>query len=475
VQVRLEREQTGWVLPDDVDREPPVEPWAALLPALDPTTMGWKDRDFYVDPGFAPAVFDWAGNAGTTACWDGQIVGAHVQDDSGRIELIVPGAPVHAARAALHAEAERLGDWLDGEKVPALYSPAGNPGPLTDRLRRGVLAHSEGDGHNDLAAVAGPAEHASGESRAHARSGLRAARCDRRWGAGLPRRIRTPPPIGERRSLSPAMRMAGCGRTIVPVETIAFDLIYYGLAVGLAVVLFVVAMKGMRLRRLLPDRTSRSSALGVTLAAVGVEATLVAGVTLEALRPMTGDLLYQQVHFAIFYLGFALVLAGVDQVASSRPTLTPVRVWAAARAGVWIAYAGVVGLSVWLLANAGAAATAQQRALHHVPQQPAFFLPLLLVLGVSTVVLAWLATTRGAAHGTRGVVAWLSAFTGLVLVGCLREATIIPSSGEPLVDLLVAFGPFAAAGACLYLGLATLAFTGPARLRERGAPAGRGA
>src|SRR5260370_41580603 len=57
---------TGWVLPDDVDPEPPVEPWAALLPALDPTTMGWKDRDFYVDPDFAPAVFDWAGNVGTT-------------------------------------------------------------------------------------------------------------------------------------------------------------------------------------------------------------------------------------------------------------------------------------------------------------------------------------------------------------------------------------------------------------------------
>jgi hypothetical protein len=269
------------------------------------------------------------------------------------------------------------------------------------------------------------------------------------------------------------MRAAGSGRTIVLVETITFELIYWGLAAGLAVVLLTVAVKGLRLRGLLPDRTSRASALGLALAAIGVETTLVAGVTLDALRPLTGDLLYQQVHFSIFYLGFALVLSGVDQVASSRPTLTPARVWAAARAGAWIAYAGAVGFSVWLLANAGAAATAEQRALHHVPQQPAFFLPLLLVLGISTIVLAWLATTRDAEHGTRGLVAWFSGFTGLVLVGCLREATIIPSSGEPLVDLLVAFGPFAAAGVCLYLGLATLTFTGPARLRERGAAAGR--
>ena len=121
VQVQLERAQTGWVLADDVDPEPPVEPWAALLPALDPTTMGWKDRDFYVDTDFAPAVFDWAGNAGTTAWWDGQIVGAYVQDDAGQVELIVPRDPGPAGRAALQAEAERLGGWLDGEKVSALY------------------------------------------------------------------------------------------------------------------------------------------------------------------------------------------------------------------------------------------------------------------------------------------------------------------------------------------------------------------
>ena len=121
VQVRLERAPTGWVLPDDVDPEPPTEPWAALLPALDATTMGWKDRDFYVDPDFASAVFDPAGNAGTTAWWDGQIVGAYVQDGAGRIELIVPRDPGPAGRAALQVEAERLGDWLDGDKVSALY------------------------------------------------------------------------------------------------------------------------------------------------------------------------------------------------------------------------------------------------------------------------------------------------------------------------------------------------------------------
>ncbi|MEV4561764.1 winged helix DNA-binding domain-containing protein [Kitasatospora sp. NPDC049285] len=121
VQVRLEREQTGWVLPDDVDPAPPIEPWAALLPVLDPTVMGWKDRDFYLDPDFVPAIFDRAGNCGTTAWWDGRIVGAYVQDEDGRVEVIVPADPGPAGRAALRAEADRLTEWLDGERVTSLY------------------------------------------------------------------------------------------------------------------------------------------------------------------------------------------------------------------------------------------------------------------------------------------------------------------------------------------------------------------
>jgi Winged helix DNA-binding domain len=141
VQVQLDREQTGWVLPDDVDREPPVEPWAALLPALDPTTLGWKERDFYLAPDFSSAIFDWSGNCGTTAWWDGQIVGAYVQDDAGRVELIVPRDPGPAGRAALQAQAQRLEDWLDGEKVTAAYkSPLvtwDRTEPTTEPLRVG--------------------------------------------------------------------------------------------------------------------------------------------------------------------------------------------------------------------------------------------------------------------------------------------------------------------------------------------------
>jgi len=121
VQVRLDRDGTGWVLPEDEDPVDPIEPWAALLPALDPTPMGWKERDFYLGPGFASAVYDTAGNVGTTAWWDGRIVGAYTQREDGTVELVLaPGTP-RAARKSLDAEAARLGEWLAGERVSSMY------------------------------------------------------------------------------------------------------------------------------------------------------------------------------------------------------------------------------------------------------------------------------------------------------------------------------------------------------------------
>ncbi|HEX2398839.1 MAG TPA: winged helix DNA-binding domain-containing protein, partial [Mycobacterium sp.] len=61
----------GFVLPDDLEVEPDVEPWCALLPGLDITTMGWYDRDWYVGD-HRGQVFDSNGNGGTTAWWNGR-------------------------------------------------------------------------------------------------------------------------------------------------------------------------------------------------------------------------------------------------------------------------------------------------------------------------------------------------------------------------------------------------------------------
>jgi hypothetical protein len=123
VEVGLDGGGTGWVLPDDPALDgaaPDVEPWAALLPVLDPTVMGWKERAFYLGD-HAPQLFDTNGNAGTTAWWDGRVVGCWVQDDAGVVEVRLLERLPRAATAALAVEAERLTAWLDGTRVGTIY------------------------------------------------------------------------------------------------------------------------------------------------------------------------------------------------------------------------------------------------------------------------------------------------------------------------------------------------------------------
>ena len=120
VEVELE-EGAGLVLPDDLAEVDEPEPWAALLPVLDATTMGWKQRGFYLVDDAAREVFDGNGNAGTTAWWNGRIVGCWTQDAAGVVQVTLLGEPGSQARRALEVEAERLTTWLRGERVATVY------------------------------------------------------------------------------------------------------------------------------------------------------------------------------------------------------------------------------------------------------------------------------------------------------------------------------------------------------------------
>jgi hypothetical protein len=122
VEVSLDGGSTGWVLPDDLEEVAPVEPWAALLPVLDATTMGWKERDFYLDPEHTPYLFDSNGNGGTTAWWNGRVVGCWVQDEDAVVRVVLREDVAAAGRAALDTEAARLTAWLDGVRVASVYA-----------------------------------------------------------------------------------------------------------------------------------------------------------------------------------------------------------------------------------------------------------------------------------------------------------------------------------------------------------------
>ncbi|MEU1591284.1 winged helix DNA-binding domain-containing protein [Streptomyces sp. NPDC005708] len=111
------------------DEEPaaaPEEPWAALLPGLDPTTMGWQERDWYLSPGLRPALFDGSGNVGPTVWWNGRVVGGWAQRPGGEVvwRLLETEDLGQQARAAVEEEAARLSAWLGDTRVtPRFRTP----------------------------------------------------------------------------------------------------------------------------------------------------------------------------------------------------------------------------------------------------------------------------------------------------------------------------------------------------------------
>jgi len=122
VEVDLEG-QIGYLLGDDLEATDPVAPWAALLPPLDPTTMGWFERDWYLGP-YKAQLFDTSGNAGPSAWWDGRIVGGWRQSDTGEVVLQVLEDVGSDGLRALEHEAARLTEWLGGTRVlPRFPSP----------------------------------------------------------------------------------------------------------------------------------------------------------------------------------------------------------------------------------------------------------------------------------------------------------------------------------------------------------------
>ncbi|OBG37267.1 winged helix DNA-binding domain-containing protein [Mycobacterium sp. E3198] len=122
---------TGWALPEDLDPEPEAPPWCALLPALDVTTMGWFQREWYLGE-HRGQVFDRNGNAGPTAWWNGRVVGGWYQDDGARVRVQLLEDPGRDARRALQRRADELTAWLDGVRIsPRFPSPLSKAGTVS--------------------------------------------------------------------------------------------------------------------------------------------------------------------------------------------------------------------------------------------------------------------------------------------------------------------------------------------------------
>ena len=113
----------AWLAADDLDAVRGSSEWVALLPGLDPTTMGWKDRRWYLEAGVRSHVVDRNGNAGPTIWVDGRVVGSWVQRKDGTIALgwltDVPAVRRAQVEANARVLEQELGDTRFTVRFPA--------------------------------------------------------------------------------------------------------------------------------------------------------------------------------------------------------------------------------------------------------------------------------------------------------------------------------------------------------------------
>ncbi len=113
----------AFALSDDLSPTPEQSPWVNLLPSLDSTVMGWRERRWYLGDNSSP-LFDRNGNAGPTIWWNGRVVGgwAHTSGGSVAYRLLEDiGSP---GREQVDERASALEEWLGATRVtPRFRTP----------------------------------------------------------------------------------------------------------------------------------------------------------------------------------------------------------------------------------------------------------------------------------------------------------------------------------------------------------------
>lgn len=113
---------------DEGDVDDPGE-GVALLPGLDATAMGWKERDWYFGD-LVSELFDRNGNAGPTIWVNGRVVGGWAQRQDGSIATELLAAVPTQLRNEIEQRASELADWMGPVGLKSRF-----PSPLEKRLR----------------------------------------------------------------------------------------------------------------------------------------------------------------------------------------------------------------------------------------------------------------------------------------------------------------------------------------------------
>lgn len=126
----------GYALPETLAQLPTdpaavVEDSIRLLPALDPTPMGWRHRDWYLGE-HREALFDRFGNIGPTIWLRGRIVGGWAVRGDGTVATELLEKVNARDQRRIDNEVERLNTLLGGTPVTPAF-----PTPLERTLRTG--------------------------------------------------------------------------------------------------------------------------------------------------------------------------------------------------------------------------------------------------------------------------------------------------------------------------------------------------
>ncbi|MDD5371551.1 MAG: hypothetical protein PHQ40_20930 [Anaerolineaceae bacterium] len=233
-----------------------------------------------------------------------------------------------------------------------------------------------------------------------------------------------------------------------------FDFIYYASGALILGALGYSIFAGLNLYSLSPLPIFRKRGLAVLLLAIGMIIVVIAGFVGNAL--LKGSIYYQQITFACYYIGFALItfalnaMVGVTQETNPLPKyLSNVRVTSLV---VWALFLGTLVVSGFYLFNPKSFVFNQygvqiQRVVYWMPMFTTTF---------AGAILSYLLASQIKEKGEKKYLFWICACFILLLIGMLGEWSTLPDWGNPITNLLVIFVPFVLACLCLCFGVRVL-------------------
>jgi hypothetical protein len=229
-------------------------------------------------------------------------------------------------------------------------------------------------------------------------------------------------------------------------ENLIFDPTYFALTAFTVLVALLAAFLALRSRGSFTDAGGRAMSSGLGLASIGFSSIITeAAVLIAMLRShQIGGVLYLQTEFGLAYFASAVILFGAIMSACFNPRL---------RSASWLAFALSVCIAAFYLLNSSTYVIISSGGVEHAAQQEIFWLPAFTAMTIGA---ASLVSQRLKSIEVRGFSTWFALFFIAEFVGILRESTIIPSLGDPLLDLLAAFVPFSAGSVFLFMSARNL-------------------